>query len=139
MLVSKFEEFCDVDGKKVREMCREHGMTISQVAKKLNMCATSLYGYLSDGRMPCRMAHQMMDAIWDGVPPFYFDIPQTGKHSMREPNMLKVMPDYYSNLMEARRQIDVALKKMETAKTEAPPHLDKDGCVYWDNLIKKND
>lgn len=22
---------------------------------------------------------------------------------------------------------------------EAPPHLDKDGCVYWDRLIKKED
>lgn len=29
--------------------------------------------------------------------------------------------------------------KMEAAETEAPPHLDKDGCVYWDRLIKKED
>lgn len=35
-------------------------------------------------------------------------------------------------------------KKNEThqpdvEEKEAPPHLDKDGCVYWDQLIKKED
>lgn len=29
--------------------------------------------------------------------------------------------------------------KMEAAETEAPPHLDRDGCVYWDRLITKED
>lgn len=115
MLVSKFEEFCDVDGKYVREMCKERGTTVSKVAKQLGMCVTTLYGYLDKGRMPSRMAHQMMDAIWDGVPPFYFDIPFEGKHGKHD-----VLPTitygWYGNLIEARRQIDVALKKMEEAK-----------------------
>lgn len=112
--MSKFEEFCDVDGKCVREMCKERGTTVSKVAKQLGMCVTTLYGYLDRGRMPSRMAHQMMDVIWDGVPPFYFDIPFEGKHMKHE-----VMPTptitygWYGNLVEARRQIDVALKKME--------------------------
>lgn len=29
--------------------------------------------------------------------------------------------------------------KMSVLEKEAPPHLDKDGCVYWDQLIKKED
>ena len=116
-MVSKFEEFCDVDGKRVREMCKEHGMTVSQVAKKLNMCVTSLYGYLDKGRMPCRMAHQMMDAIWDGVPPFYFDITPGTEHGRHERVIAPPMPYAWSeNLMEARRQIDIALKKMGEAE-----------------------
>ena len=111
--MSKFEEFCDVNGKQVREMCRQKGTTVSKIAPELGICVTSLYGYLDRGRMPCRMAHQMMDVIWDGMPPFYFDMPQTqevyGKHSKR----MKKLPDFYANLTEARRQIDIAMQKME--------------------------
>lgn len=107
--MSKFEEFCDIDGKKVREMCKERGTTVSNVAKQLDMCATTLYGYLDRGRMPCRMAHQMMDVIWDGVPPFYFDIQAEGWHGKHE----HIEYGWYGNLIEARRQIDIAMKKME--------------------------
>lgn len=113
--MSKFEEFCNVDGRKVRNMCKERGTTISKVAKHLNMCATTLYGYLDRGRMPCQMAHRMMDAIWDGVPPFYFDIPYKALHERKSESL---MPSYYENLVEARRQIDVAMKKMEEYANE---------------------
>lgn len=111
MLLSKFEEFCDVDGKRVREMCKERGTTVSKVAKELGMCVTTLYGYLDKGRMPSRMAHQMMDAIWDGVPPFYFDIPYEARHERAE--IPTITYGWYGNLVEARRQIDIAMKKME--------------------------
>lgn len=113
--MSKFEEFCDVDGKRVREMCKERGTTVSKVAKQLDMCVTTLYGYLDKGRMPCRMAHQMMDTIWEGVPPFYFDIPYEAKHE--RPEIPATTYGWYGNLMEARRQIDIAMKKMEETKT----------------------
>lgn len=109
--MSKFEEFCDVDGKRVREMCKERGTTVSKVAKQLGMCVTTLYGYLEKGQMPIRMAHQMMDAIWDGVPPFYFDIPCEDDHEREA--VPAITYGWYGNLIEARRQIDIAMKKME--------------------------
>ena len=115
--MSKFEIFCDVDGKRIREMCKENNVTVKDVASKIGISTTSLYGYLDRERMPVIMARQVMDAIWDGVPPFYYDqpLPEHGRHELIEKyNMSEA---YMKNLLEAKRQIDIAIKKLNEAVT----------------------
>ena len=107
--MSKFEEFCKVDGPKVRAMCLERGTRVKEVAEKLGMSGTCLYVWLQKGKMPSKVAHQMMDIIWDGCPPFYFDAEIKKAHSGSK----TVYPSYYSNLLEARLQIDIAIKKIQ--------------------------
>ena len=116
--MSKFEEFCDVNGTQVKAMCRTQGTTVKEVGKKIGICTTSMYNYLNRGRMPCKMAHAMMDAIWDRNPPFYFDDEITCHPEQMDYKRLVLKPIYpahYINLLEARRQIDIAIRKIQEA------------------------
>lgn len=52
---------------------------------------------------------------------------------------LKEIAKIESQLMKLRRKCVDLENRMEAMEKEAPLHLDKDGCVYWDELIKKGD
>jgi hypothetical protein len=52
---------------------------------------------------------------------------------------LKEIVKLESQLMKLRRKCVDLENRMESIEKEAPPHLDKDGCMYWDELIKKGD
>lgn len=52
---------------------------------------------------------------------------------------LKEIAKIESQLMKLRRKCVDLENGMEAMEKEAPPHLDKDGCMYWDELIKKGD
>lgn len=45
---------------------------------------------------------------------------------------IKIMTNAYIRRVAAEKIFDMLL---DEKKSDPPPHLDKDGCVYWDSVI----
>ena len=52
-------------------------------------------------------------------------------------NTLKEIVRLESQIAKLKQKCVDLENKMEAAEKEAPPHLDRDGCIYWDRLINK--
>ena len=132
--MSRFEEFCDVNGPQIRSMCKSQGTTVKEVAKKIGCSTTCLYVYLDRGKIPASVADRMMDAIWDGHPPFYLtkkrfvgECLDLWTEPMRFP-IKKSYPSYYKNLLEIRRQIDIVIQQIQKEEANEQSNELSDCC-----------
>lgn len=58
-----------------------------------------------------------------------------GKRNAETEELESVVREVLDNIYRKQNEKN----KSDVKEKEAPPHLDKDGCVYWDQLIKKED
>ena len=58
-----------------------------------------------------------------------------GKRNAETEEIESVVRDVLDNICKKQNETH----QSDVKEKEAPPHLDKDGCVYWDRLITKED
>lgn len=58
-----------------------------------------------------------------------------GKRNAETEELESVVREVLDNIYKKQNETH----QSDVEEKEAPPHLDKDGCVYWDQLIKKED
>lgn len=128
--MNRYIDYVCVNRGQVSLMMENQKLKVTDVAKRMKCSPTTLYGYLKKEKMPKRMANDMMDAIFDGNPPFYYHGDDANEVSPCKHARL-TYPNYVSDLISAQLYLRRAIMKMSemdrNCYEEALKGVDADG------------